>query len=165
MTSWPGTAKNSSPFSSRAREHLRHEPRQQLGQRVGERVREVRHRRIVGVARASTVSTSSAPSWSRSTVLISASIWSQIASWFCVFFTMCSRRIAMRMPLQRLRRRCFSAASLTEKLAYGCSGIERLRQRGERIARIEVAASPDPSSHRAPSRHRRACAHGCRRGR
>ena len=72
-----------------------------------------------------TVSTSSAPSWSRSTFLISASICSLIASWFFVFLAMCSRRIAIRMPASGLAPPLTFSLAI-RKLAYGCSGISAL---------------------------------------
>ncbi len=46
----------------------------------------------------STDSTSSAPSWSRSTFLISPSIWSEMAASFFTCLTMNSRTTAIRLP-------------------------------------------------------------------
>ena len=66
----------------------------------------------------STDSTSPAPSLSRNTVLISLSIWSEMAASFFACFTMNSRTTAMRMPFSGLFE-----ASLTRKLAYGSFGM------------------------------------------
>ena len=137
MTSWPGTAKNSSPLVVAAREHLGHQPRQQLGQRVGEGVRQVRHVGIVGILRRDGLDELGAELVAQHRLDLAVDlVGDRLVVRRLLDHVLAQDRDAH--ALQRLRR-SRERRVVHDEARVRLLGNERLRQRRERIARIVVA--------------------------